>query len=332
MRYFARSGGMQGFDGLVRDLGGDPGALLRAAGLPAGLFANPDLYVDYPALARLVTLAADQCRAPDFGVRLGLRQGLEVLGPLASFLCLQGSIGEAMQLLVRHMDFHAHGVVLTSFPEGDEVVLRLGFAFEREVDCAQLGALSVLQLVQGLRQVQPLPLPPRGLSLCLRLEADRVRALLGEACPVMTDAPHNSLRFPASLLGRPVAVSDALRARLTQQWRAEFSGSGLAPQVSRVMTALLPAGGCSLEQVAVMVGLHPRTLQHRLRQEGRPYGVLLRDTRQALACQYLERTDMSVTTLALNLGYEDIAVFSRAFRRWMGQSPSDWRQARREGG
>ncbi|AJD47275.1 AraC family transcriptional regulator [Isoalcanivorax pacificus W11-5] len=331
MHYFARSGGMQGFDALVRELGGDPQALLRAAGLPAGLFANPDLYVDYMALARLTTLAAERCQAPDFGVRLGLRQGLEVLGPLASFLCLQATIGDALQLLVRHMDFHAHGVVLTTLLEGGDVVFRLGFAFEDDVECGQLGALSVLQVLQGLRQVQPEPLPPRNLTLCLPLDEALLRHHTGLASPITTGAPCNSLRFPAPLLSRPVAVSEALRARLTQQWRVEYGDSGLAAQVGRVMMALLPTGECSLAQVAAMIGLHPRTLQQRLKQEQRPYGALLRDTRYALACQYLDRTDMGVTTLALNLGYEDIAAFSRAFRRWTGQSPSDWRQARREG-
>ncbi|KAF0809321.1 AraC family transcriptional regulator [Alcanivorax sp. S71-1-4] len=331
MHYFARSGGMQGFEALVRELGGDPLALVRAAGLPAGLFTHPDLYVDYLALARLTTLAAERCQAPDFGVRLGLRQGLEVLGPLASFLCLQATIGDALQLLVRHMDFHAHGVVLTTRVEGDDVVFRLGFAFERETACAQLGALSVLQILQGLRQVQPAPLPPRGLTLCLRMDETLLRRHAGLDGPVTTGAPCNSLRFPVELLGRPVAVSEALRARLMQQWRVEDGDSGLASQVGRVITALLPTGECSLQQVAAMIGLHPRTLQQRLKQEQQCYGGLLRDIRYALACQYLDRTDMGVTTLALNLGYEDVAVFSRAFRGWTGQSPRDWRQSRRDG-
>src|SRR5690606_8727359 len=191
MRYFARSGGMQGLDDLVRELGGEPAALVREAGLPAGMFANPDLYVDYLALARLTRLAAGRCRAPDFGVRLGLRQGLEVLGPLASFLCLQANIGDALQLLVRHMDFHAHGVVLTTLVEGGDVVFRLGFAFEDDVQCDQLGALSVLQILQALRQVQPEPLPPRSLTLCLRLDEALLRRHTGLAGAITTGAPYN---------------------------------------------------------------------------------------------------------------------------------------------
>lgn len=328
MRYFARSGGLQGFDELVQELGGDPGALLREAGLPATLCSNPDLYVHYPALAQLLTLAAHRCAAPDFGVRLGLRQGLEVLGPLASFLCLQPSIGEAMQLLIRHMDFHAHGVQLTRRLEGDEVVLRLGFAFEAEVDCNQLGALSVLQLLQGLQQVQVVPLPPEGVTLRLPVDEALLRRKAGLQGSLVTGAPFNSLRFPAALLARPVAMSPALRERLTRQWQAEYEAGGLAPQVSRVITTLLPTGECSLAQVAAMIGLHPRTLQQRLKHEQKPYGQLLREARHALACEYLARTDMGITTLALNLGYDDVAAFSRAFHTWAGQSPSEWRQAR----
>lgn len=330
MRYFARSGGMQGFEQLVIERGGDPAALLREAGLPRTLCSNPELYVPYPALAQLLTLAAARCATPDFGVRLGLRHGLEVLGPLASFLCLQASIGEAMQLLMRHMDFHAHGVQLTRSLEGDEVVLRLGFAFETEVDCAQLGALSVLQLMRGLQQVQTEPLPPHCVTLCLPVDEALWRRETGHSGMLASGASGNSLRFPAALLGRPVAMTETLRQRLTHQWQADNIERGLSPQVSRIITTLLPTGECSLAQVAAIIGLHPRTLQQRLKQEQRSYGRLLREARYTLACQYLARTEMGITALALNLGYEDVAVFSRAFLRWTGQPPSEWRRARHD--
>jgi AraC-like DNA-binding protein len=68
-----------------------------------------------------------------------------------------------------------------------------------------------------------------------------------------------------------------------------------------------------------------RTLQRRLGDSGTTYKELLDDTRRALALAYLSAPQHSVNEITYRLGFSSGSCFTRAFRRWTGQSPSDWR-------
>jgi AraC-like DNA-binding protein len=101
----------------------------------------------------------------------------------------------------------------------------------------------------------------------------------------------------------------------------------LQDQVRDIIGQALPSGECSLERVAATLELHPRVLQKRLQQEGSSYVKLLQDTRLTIAREHLRVGSMSITDLALNLGYADVSVFSRNFRRLTGMSARQWQQA-----
>jgi AraC-like DNA-binding protein len=71
--------------------------------------------------------------------------------------------------------------------------------------------------------------------------------------------------------------------------------------------------------------MHPRMLNRRLEAEGTTFRQLLNQARFEVARQLLAGTKVQVTDLALALGYADTSSFSRAFQRWSGVAPSDWR-------
>jgi AraC-like DNA-binding protein len=112
-------------------------------------------------------------------------------------------------------------------------------------------------------------------------------------------------------------------------------GIGLRERVRRVLRRVLIAGdpesGTSLERMAVLFGLHPRTLNRRLQAEGTSFRALLEETRYRIACQLLRDTRLPVLELAVALGYADVTAFSRAFRRWSGTSPTRWRATQPKG-
>ena len=69
-----------------------------------------------------------------------------------------------------------------------------------------------------------------------------------------------------------------------------------------------------------------RTLQRRLQEQGTSVVELLSEVRKELACVYLRDKTLSITEVAFLLGFEDSSGFARAFRRWTGQSPSEYRE------
>jgi AraC-like DNA-binding protein len=75
------------------------------------------------------------------------------------------------------------------------------------------------------------------------------------------------------------------------------------------------------------VGLSARTLHRRLAEAGTSFEKLLDETRRELAAEYVRRTDYSVGEVAYLLGFAETSSFNRAFRRWTGKSPSEFRRA-----
>ena len=81
----------------------------------------------------------------------------------------------------------------------------------------------------------------------------------------------------------------------------------------------------SQEEVAEQLHMSPRTLQRRIGDSGTTYKEILDKTRHALAMAYLSAPQHSVSDVTYLLGFSCDSSFTRAFRRWTGQSPSDWR-------
>jgi AraC-like DNA-binding protein len=69
------------------------------------------------------------------------------------------------------------------------------------------------------------------------------------------------------------------------------------------------------------LGLSRQTLYRRLREEGVTFEELLDKLRHRLALRYLREERMSVKAASYRLGFSDPAAFSRAFKRWTGNSP-----------
>jgi AraC-like DNA-binding protein len=96
--------------------------------------------------------------------------------------------------------------------------------------------------------------------------------------------------------------------------------------VKQKIIEYLPDGDCSRDRVASALCMSPTTLQLKLSQRGTNFQQLLDDTRKELACSYLSQAARSVTEITFLLGFSDTSNFTRAFKRWTGVSPTDYRQ------
>jgi AraC-like DNA-binding protein len=89
-------------------------------------------------------------------------------------------------------------------------------------------------------------------------------------------------------------------------------------------------GDPTLTQVARKIALSPRTLQRRLKDYGTDFKRLVDDTRRRFSLNYLKNPEHTFTEIAYLLGYSEASAFNRAFKRWTGATPSDYRS--RQGG
>ena len=98
-------------------------------------------------------------------------------------------------------------------------------------------------------------------------------------------------------------------------------------QVEDAIEPMLASGEVSIDRVARELGMSRQTLYRRLKAEGATFEEILEAKRRSLAIRYLGIKRMSVKGAAFSLGFSDPAAFSRAFKRWTGISPSEFRSA-----
>jgi len=86
-------------------------------------------------------------------------------------------------------------------------------------------------------------------------------------------------------------------------------------------------GEPNLDDVATKIGLSTWTLQRNLRKEGISFTSLVDNLRCEMATRYMQQNQLSISDMALLLGYSEVSAFSRAFRRWFNISPRQWRKS-----
>jgi AraC-like DNA-binding protein len=87
----------------------------------------------------------------------------------------------------------------------------------------------------------------------------------------------------------------------------------------------LNGGNVGAAYIADRLHLSERTLRRRLQAEGTRHKKLVEEIRQELATRYLESSDLGVADIAFLLGFSQAAAFNRAFRRWTGKTPGEYR-------
>ncbi len=127
----------------------------------------------------------------------------------------------------------------------------------------------------------------------------------------------------------PLVTGDPALARVnddqTQAYLDSFMSQSTSREVVTKIVDRLPDGPPSQEQIASDLSVSNRTLQRKLKEEGTSFMDLLQDTRLQLARKYLRQPGRSVVETAYLLGFSEPSTFSRAFKRWTGRAPAEYR-------
>ncbi len=153
-------------------------------------------------------------------------------------------------------------------------------------------------------------------------------------CPCVFGWHRNELRFEDTLLSRRPRLANAFTSAALQTacdgLLAEIEDSlGFAGKVYQALR-LLPDPGAGMKTVASTFKMTERTLRRRLAGEGTSYSSIADQVRRAMATQHLQRPGASVEQVALVTGFSDAANFRRAFLRWTGMTPAQFRRQHQE--
>ncbi len=147
--------------------------------------------------------------------------------------------------------------------------------------------------------------------------------------PVRFGAARNALWLNRAPLSSPSIMGDprlaAVNEAVVKSYVETLQKTPFSHRVKQLVATQLQQGDPKIQWVAERLNLTERSLRRHLRQEGSTYRELVQQCRMDVAEHYLNCSEMSVTDIALNIGFSDTSNFSRAFVRHTGKSPSEFR-------
>lgn len=326
---FVRASALHGFAEYAAGQGLRAQELIREVGLPDDVLEHPESFIAYRKFVALLDLATQRSGNPLFCMRFGLHQGVSALGPLLYLIRNAPSVGVAIDELSHYFHLHASIAQIRLEVEGEHALFYYDPVDVKDVASHRL----VVELVVGaamqlMRTLLGSRWQPRALLLQAAPlgEVQAYTRLVGLA--PQFNASCNAWLFDAKLLDTPLSSGDQELHRLIQQHLDaldQISVRELPEYIRQLLRNLLPSGRATVELIADYLDINTRTLQRYLAEEGTSFQVLLDETRQAMAQRYLGDSTLSLTQLAAMLGYSELSAFSRAFQRWFGTSPREWR-------
>jgi AraC-like DNA-binding protein len=315
--------------GLLRELKCDPRLVLASVGLDLAIFDRPDTRISFAAGGALLEACAAATGVAHFGLLVGARFNLAMLGILEHLLRNSESVRAALLQFVRHLHLNDRGAVTFLLNLGEKET-SFGYGIYR-YDTPGIGQIYDTALAIGYQILRSLCGPSVKLTRVMFAhgvpqDVTPYRRYFG--APVHFDSAHSELILSARWLEGPLAGADVSRRMAAERiaLAAEQGDDGrLLERVQRAVHGLVMAGEGSSQRIAELLGVHERVLRRRLQAMGTNIHQMIGAARYEGACQLLRETQLPLPEIASALGYSDATAFSRAFRKWAHTTPSEWR-------
>lgn len=339
MAAFVRAAALRNYAEVARRHGLDPRDMIRRAGLPAGVLADPDQRVPAQKVVTLLERSAEASGCPTFGLQMAEDRQVSDLGVVSLLLDHQPTLRHALQALIDFRHLLNEALALYVEEAGDAVILREEVVTDRPEHWRQATELAVGVLFRLCAAILESSWKPRGVHFTHAappdLQVHRRLFLSRYGTRLAFDSDFNGIVCAAVDLDRPAPSADPVIARYAQRFVETMPGAeagSVLLDVRKAIYLFLPMGRATVEQVAEGLGVNVRTLQRRLDEEGASFSDVLNGVRRDLAVRYLESRRHSLARAAELLGYAAPGSFTRWFTGQFGLSPSEWRKRRAASG
>lgn len=324
---FTRVAGVLPLVHVLESVGAPVERLARRAGVPSHLFDRPEAPIPIYLASRFYELGARALGRRYLGANIGRETEIWDFGTYGSLLARGRTILEVLQisvtLLPRFATAHHDWLEM----ERDRVWLCQEFACEPGPGFHDVQAFTLrmsIRTIQGIVGDDWVPerirVPDYG--------SDWVESLrIGCSIEIVPGTSHVALAIPRRLLPLPVRRRTPPPGSGLNRHLSETAAPADFVESVRLVIGSLLADECPhIDLVAEAARSSARTLQRQLAKEGWTYSQLLDQCRMERARELLGRPGARAIDVAFDLGYRDPANFSRAFRRWCGVTPREFRQ------
>ncbi len=306
--------------------------IIRAAGLPyaeTATFENNEIPLeDYAAI---LEAAAQHTASPCLGAEWGAVYPVGATGAYGYMLINAPTLQEALNVTVRYLSLVVHPVAIDL--EISEAGARLSWSLTRSLRgrATQYVLFATAATVVRFRAIAGPDWNP--VSVQLACPEQPCTALFARIFgpSVSFGTTHTRVLIEQDSLARINSFSDPRLFRMMRELgddliKSRAMETRLTRVARRAIANRLGQEDISLEAIASVLKLSPRTLQSRLAAEGTTFEAVVQLTKQKIAENYLRDTDLPLTEIALHLGFSELSAFTRASLRWFGKPPSVLRQ------
>jgi len=314
----------------MKKKGVDTDAIFNRLGVDENYVYTDQLRTPHSAQVYFWQAVEDVSGDPDIGLHLGpLLPAYK--GQVLEYLFLSSpTFGEGLRRAQNYQRLLSDAANTDFFIEGDEACMVLDAASDEIRRLKHFNECFVQGLITFFKSITDGNFYPSRIEFEHEREqgAEHVREVVG--CDVVFGAEENRLYFPAEMLSHasPHAEPEllALHERFASEQVARLEKKDIVGQVERIIAELLDSGEVTLDAVAERLGIKPRTLRTRLTEAETSFNQVLADFRYRLARQLLATTDESIDEIVYLTGFSEPSTFYRAFKRWSGMTPIEYRK------
>lgn len=306
----------------------DWGGLLADTQVPVSLLQDSEAFLSLHEQKVIIRNALALSSRPGLGLRLGSKLHLIAHGPLGVAASSAPNVGAGLDVMLRFQSTRAQFVTLSLHRKpGLSVRLAPHLALD------PVGIFLMEAMVASFRCSTDFLLGETGLlqRYCFGFPAPAHADLYGQylqgECEF--DQPHTEIPLPHDILHKRSLFADSELHRQSLQHcqrieqelkQQQCLGDQIRKRIRQQQFQ------CRLEDIAEQFNMCPRTLIRRLKREDTSFRDILDQELKAAATEHLQYSNFSVETIAGLLGYQQPVNFRRAFQRWFGMSPSEYRQ------
>lgn len=326
MSYMLRSTALTNYIETARSVGVDPYKELAEAGISRYALLDPEMKIPVDSVVRLLEKSAEEADVDDLGLRMAESRQLSDLGPLAFAVREEPTLRKALESMVRYLHLQNEALMIR-IEEAEGLVIiseeiQAAGARRQAIELAVGVLYRTLSLFLGAtwrpRSICFMHAAPRSLAICTRVFG----------MPAQFSQDFDGIVCRASDLEQSLPTYDPAMAKQVRQYLDTLlvqSGTTMPDRVRKLVFALLPAGVCSLERIAMHLGVDRRTVHRKLADYGESYSSILNAARVDMVTRYIENRERPLSEVATLLGFSATSTFSHWFSREFGCSVSKWR-------
>jgi AraC-like DNA-binding protein len=308
--------------------GCDGSALLAEAGVSLKTLQSPTARCPLALSLRLWQVAIAATQDPAFGVKVASHIKHTTFHALSYGISASSTLKEAFERSQRYCHLASDAVEYELSRCGSEYHFTISPAEELCDETVDAVVGAFLRMCRSLigRDYTPVRIElrrPRPTKI------DDFQRLL--RAPLLFGAPQTRMVFDCESFERPLDGGNPELAHhndaIALQYLSQLERDNIRARVREVLTHRLARGEPSQDEVAEILNMSPRTLQRKLGDARTTYKEVLNETRHELALAYLSAPRHTVRDVTQLLGFSAASGFTRAFRRWTGQTPTAWRAA-----